>query len=275
MRVEGLVHESKEKAANFYYIEGKRLLALAEKGDKDAARDAYDQFDRISQYFRSYKDENQLMRKAHDLGIVYVFFNIENNSNAILPRNFEKEIKRINVSDLESKWRTVHLSPKNNQSYDYKVVMNLRQIDVSPEQVREREYQDKKTIEYGWRYVLDSNGNVLKDSLGNDVKEPNEIEIQAVVFEVLQTKSAIVSGELEFFDTRTGRIFHQEPITAETLFENYAATYDGDKRALSKASKKMIGNSPTPFPSNEVLVLQTADRLKPIIADKLRSGLIN
>lgn len=273
VKVDGLLNESKEKAANFYYIEGKRLLALAERGNKEAARDAYDQFDRIGQYFNRYKDEASLMQKAHELGIIYVLFTMENNSYSILPRDFEREIKRISVSDIESQWREVHLTPERNRTYDYKVVMNLRQIDVSPEQVREREYFDRKVVEDGWRYVLDQKGNVLKDSLGNDVKEPNKIEVVARVFETLQTKSAIVSGHLQFFDNQTGRIFHEEPITAENIFENYAATFHGDKRALSRESKNKIGNSPIPFPTDEALVLQAADRLKPVIKEKIRSGL--
>ena len=273
VKVDGLLNESKEKAAHFYYIEGKRLLAQAELGDKDAARQAYRQFEYIGQYYKSFKDESKLMRKAHDLGIVYVLFSMENNSYSILPRDFEREIKRISVNDMESMWRKVHLAPERNRDYDYKVVMNLRQIDVSPEQFREREYIDRNTIEDGWRYVLDSKGNVLKDSLGNDVKEPNKVEVLARVFETLQTKSAIVSGTLEFFDNQTNRIIHQEPITAETIFENYAARFDGDRRALSKESKQKIGNAPMPFPSDEALVLQAADRLKPVIIEKIRRGL--
>ena len=113
----------------------------------------------------------------------------------------------------------------------------------------------------------------MKDSLGNDVKEPNKVEVLARVFETLQTKSAIVSGTLEFFDNQTNRIIHQEPITAETIFENYAARFDGDRRALSKESKQKIGNAPMPFPSDEALVLQAADRLKPVIIEKIRRGL--
>ncbi len=273
VKIDGLIHESKEKAANFYYIEGKRLLAQAEQGDKIAARESFEQFARIGQYFRNYKDERRLMDRAHELGVVYVLFKMENNSRSILPRDFEREIKRISVSDMESQWREVHLAPERNREYDYRVVMNLQLIDVSPEQIREREYIDRKVIEDGWRYVLDQKGNVLKDSLGNDVKEPNEVEIIARVFETLQTKSAIVSGNLQFFDNRTGRIFHEEPITAENIFENYAATFSGDKRALTRESKNKIGNRPVPFPSDEALVLQAADHLKPVITEKIRRGL--
>ena len=273
VRVDGLLHQSKEKAAHFYYIEGKRLMAQAERGDKEAARDAYRQFEKIGQYFRSYKDEANLMRKAHDLGVTYVLFRMENNSNVLLPRDFEREIKRISVADLESKWRTVHLNAQAGRRYDYNVIMNFQHIEVSPGLIKERTYTDTRNIEDGWRYVLDQNGNVLKDSLGNDVKEPNFIDIYADVYESCQTKSAIVSGELEFIDNRTRQLFHREPITAEAIFENFAATFKGDQRALSKESKRKIGNTPLPFPTDENLVLQAADRLKPVIKQKIKRGL--
>ncbi len=273
VKIDGLENESKEKAAQFYYTEGKRLLAQAERGDKDAAREAYRNFESIGLYYDKYRDERNLMKKAQALGTIYVLLKMKNNSNAILPRDFEREIKRLNVRDLESLWRVVHLSPANKQEYDYDVVMSFNLIEVSPETVREREYVDEKTIEDGWQYVLDSNGNVLKDSLGNDVKEPREVRVTADVLETLQTKSAIVSGELQFYDNRSKSLIHREPITAEAVFENYAATFKGDKRALSKDSKNKIGNSPIPFPTDEMLVLQAADRLKPVIKSKIRKGL--
>ncbi|MEK7256629.1 MAG: hypothetical protein AAB316_17880, partial [Bacteroidota bacterium] len=53
------------------------------------------------------------------------------------------------------------------------------------------------------------------------------------------------------------------------IFENYAATFDGDKRALTEESKKKIGNRPLPFPTSESLVLQAADLMKPIIKEKI------
>lgn len=273
VKIDGLVHESKEKAAHFYYIEGKRLLAQAERGDKEAARNAYDQFNRISRYYSNYKDENRLMQKAHQLGVVHVLFKIENNSRAFLPADFDRAVKRISVADLESKWRAVHLSPQRSVQYDYDVVMSLQQIDVTPGLIKEREYTDKKTIKDGLRYVLDPNGNVLKDSLGNDVREDNYIDVFATIFEACQQKSAIVSGELQFIDNRTNQVFHQEPITAEAIFEHFAATFNGDRRALSKESKRRIGNAPVPFPTDESLVLQAADHLKPVIKSKIKRGL--
>ena len=269
VKVEDLEIESKEKAAGFYYSEGKRLMIEAERGDKAAAREAYDHFKKINRYYKNYKDEDRLMNRALELGTVYVLFKMENDSRSILPRDFEREIKRISVRDLDSKWRTVHLNPESGLDYDYTAMMRLTDIDVSPDLIKEREYVDDKTIEEGWEYVLDKKGNVMKDSSGNDIKIPKKILIKARVFETYQRKAAHVGGRLEFFDNRQRELIHSEPLSVDALFENYAATYDGDKRALTDESKKKIGNRPVPFPSSEALVLQAADLLKPVVKDKI------
>ncbi|HHM21971.1 MAG TPA: hypothetical protein ENJ20_08095 [Bacteroidetes bacterium] len=273
VRVDGLLREAKEKAAGYYYREGKRLMKLAESGNKQAARDAWHQLNKIGQYVENYRNEREMMRKAHRLGIIYILFNIENNSPSVIPQDFKEELKRVSFADLNSFWKKVHTNPSPGRQYDYKVVMNLRHIEVSPGLIKEREYTDRKTITDGWRYVLDKNGNVLKDSLGNDVKEPNKVEVTATVFQTCQTKSAIVSGELQFFNLRSGNLFHSETITAEAIFENYAATFDGDRRALSEESRKIIGNTPLPFPPDLSLVLDAADQLKPVMKSKIRKGL--
>ncbi len=276
VKVEDLEIESKKKAADFYYAEGKRNLVEAERGDKAAARKAYENFEDIQRYYKSYKDEEKLMRRAKELGTTYVLFKMENDSRTILPKDFEREIKRISVKDINSDWRTFHLNPEGNFNYDYTVVMRLTAIEVSPDVVKEREYIDDKTIEEGWEYVLDEKGNVRKDSAGNDIKIPKKVLIKARVFESYQRKEAHVGGRLEYFDNLDKEVVHTEPLSVDALFENYAARFDGDKRALTEESKKKIGNQPRPFPTSETLVLQAADLLKPIVKDKIsRSRVLN
>jgi hypothetical protein len=274
VKVEELEVESKAKAADYYYGEGKRNLALAEKGDKRAAREAWEEFNKIERYYRSYKDEKELMKRANDLGVVNILFKMENNSRSILPKEFEREIKRISVKDLDNRWQKLYLNPASGVDYDYTVVMNLTEIEVSPELIKEREYVDDKTIEEGWEYILDKNGNVVKDSAGNDIKIPKKVLIKARVFESYQHKAAHVAGSLEFYDNYRKELIYTEPIAVDAIFESYAATFDGDKRALTHESKRKIGNKPQPFPSDEALVLQAADLMKPVIKNKISKSRI-
>ncbi|MEM6879487.1 MAG: hypothetical protein AAF544_13055, partial [Bacteroidota bacterium] len=93
------------------------------------------------------------------------------------------------------------------------------------------------------------------------------------VVEVLQTKNAIVSGSLEISDLNTGRVLERRQLTAEGLFENYASTFQGDRRALSSQTRQRLGNSPIPFPADESLILLAAEQLKPILQDELAGSM--
>jgi hypothetical protein len=240
VEVGNFMEESKKKAAEFHYVLAKKILTKAERGDRFAAREAYDRLEKTEQYYRNYKDKSTLQKRALDLGTTYVLLTMKNNSRTVLPRSFEREITDITTRDMNSRWKVYHAQPKAGLTYDYKIVMNLRDIEVSPSLVKEREYVDDKEIEDGWEYVLDNNGNVLKDTLGNDVTVPRKIIIKARILEVFQQKEARVAGVLEFYDNQTKEVIRRENITADAIFENYASTFQGDKRALSADSKNKI-----------------------------------
>ncbi|MBK7407666.1 MAG: hypothetical protein IPL49_15215 [Saprospirales bacterium] len=272
VRIEDLERKSRENAAEYFYNHAITLLDQAKKGDKQAARDAYGELQQLDRYYRDYKNRNQLELEALDLGAIHILIKPENASNSVLPKNFEQELMQFSTADMETVWKKYYNNPLSRNAFDYIILVKMVNIAVSPESVKEREYVDYKEIEEGWEYVLDGNGNVLKDSLGNDVKIPKKIFITANVLEVYQNKVATVSGRIEFIERRTGNILANENITADAIFENYASTYKGDKRALSDDTKRRLGNSPMPFPPNEVLLLQAASILKPVVKQKIASS---
>ncbi|NRA50746.1 MAG: hypothetical protein HRU12_16555, partial [Phaeodactylibacter sp.] len=233
--------------------------------DRLQARRAYAELDRTGQYFKRYRDVDQLMEEALYLGTTFVLVRLRQEAPVAIPNDFERELTAIAVQDLNSQWKVYHTRPVKGQEYDYEVVMRINRIEISPGLVKEREYEDRAIVEDGWTYLLDENGNVSKDSLGNDIKVPREVEVRALVLENYQNKTARVSGRLEFFDRATENIIHTEPLFAEAVFENYAATFRGDKRALSKQSRQRIGNRPVPFPTEEVLLMQAVEQLKPFV----------
>jgi len=272
VRIEDLEQKSRENAAEYFYNKAATLLTQAKKGDKPAAREAFDNLQQINRYYKDYKDKNRLELEALELGAIHILIKPENASNAILPKNFERELLQFSTGDLETTWRKYYNNPQSRNAFDYIVLVKMVNIGLSPEMVKEREYVDYKEIEEGWEYVLDQNGNVMKDSLGNDIKVPKKIFVTANVLEVYQHKVASVSGRVEFLERQTGNILGTENITADAIFENYASTFRGDKRALSEETKRRIGNSPMPFPPDEVLLMQAAGMLKPVIKQKIASN---
>ncbi len=245
-----LESESRQKAADHLYNLAKELITKGERGDKLAARDAYYALcDLESRYYRDYKDKNDLMATARDLGTSYILFEMKNQSNTVLPRMFAERLMNIGKQDLDSEWKAYFFEEKTGVQYDYKATFKVRNIDISPERVNERAYTDEKEIEDGFEYLLDAKGNVLKDTLGNDVKRPRYVRIRANVVEVMM-------------DTRD--------MGTEVLFENYASTFIGDERALSRDTRARIGNRPQPFPADEDMLVQAAERIKPNLREELR-----
>jgi len=263
--------ESRGKAAEYLYTRAEELLLRADNGDRQAARDAYQLLrDLETRYYKQYKNKEQLLQDALNLGTTHILFEIDNRSNKLLPRDFNDRILAINAGDLNSQWRAFHFAPTANLPVDYRVVFNIRQVDISPERISERRYVDEKDIQDGWNYVLDERGNVKKDTAGNDIKTPRMVCIRAEVLEIFQSKAARLTGSLDIYDAvRNTRIDTRE-LGTEILFEHYASTFQGDRRALSRDSRNRIGSSPAPFPHDEHMLMQAADRLKPEIRDELR-----
>lgn len=263
--------ESREKAAEYLYICAEDLLNQAERGDRQAAREAHRLLkDLESRYFRTYKNKDALLRDAVNLGTTHVLFEVRNQSDKILPRDFNDRILAFGTADLDTEWKAYHFKPDPKIPVDYRVVFSIRQIDVSPERISERAYTDEKEIEDGWEYVLDERGNVKKDTAGNDIKKPRIVRIRADVLEAFQTKAARLTGLLEIHDAVRNTRVHVRDIGTEVLFEHYASTFRGDQRALTKDSRARIGNRPVPFPPDADMLMQAADRLKPSIRDELR-----
>lgn len=271
--IDKLEMESREKAAEYLYTRAEDLMLQADNGNRLAARDAYYTLQDLERrYFSNYKDKDRMMQDARALGTTHILFEIKNQSDKLLPREFHDRVMAMGTYDLNSEWKVFHFRPESGVPVDYRVVFNIRRVDISPERINEREYVDEKEIQDGWEYVLDDRGNVKKDTAGNDIKTPRYVRIRAVVLEAYQTKAARLSGMLEVFDATRNVRLDTRDIGTEILFEHYASTFRGDARALSDATRRCIGNRPAPFPLDEDMLVQAADRLKPNIREELRGN---
>ncbi len=259
--------EAKKKAAEYFYVHAKKLL---EKNEKFDARIAYDELQKLKNMFANYKDVDDLSVKAYNIGNTYVLFKVENNSQSILPMSFESELAKTSVSDLNQKWTIFHTRAVDNFYYDYYIRVNIKMIDISPESLNQNHYVDKKEVQDGWKYLLDANGNVKKDSLGNDIKVPKFKTISCKVTEVQQYKACVISGTLDFFNNETKQIIKTDPIRADWFFKNNYATTMGDLNALSAQSTQKLQSGFIPFPTNGDMIMQSGNVLKSMAKDIIK-----
>jgi len=114
VRVEPIIIESANNAADYYYKNSVKLLRRAENGNKDAAKQAYNDLKKIRKYKTNYKDAERLISKAYALGQDRVLIDVINRSEVLLPKRFFREIKDINTESLDSKWVKFYTKEDNS-----------------------------------------------------------------------------------------------------------------------------------------------------------------
>lgn len=259
VKTEEILYKAKDNAVMAWYDLAREYLNQAEKGDYQAARQALEALERIQRYHANYRDVSQLVRHARDLGTVRVLVRLENEESYFISPALEREILDLNLSHLRSEWVEFVDDPTLGH-VQFEVILRVHTLRVSPESIEEREFHRSKEIEDGFQYVLDANGNVMKDSLGNDIKVPKIVEVQATILETFQEKMSYIEGEIEFRDLQDDRVLHREPVAVEAAFRHKAQRFFGDKRALSNHERKII--PPASFPSDEEMILMAIDELK-------------
>lgn len=266
-----LEKEAKEQTINFLYSSAKDFLQEARSSkDRIPARKAFDALLRLKNYSARFMDVPQLEREARELGITKILVNVQNYSQAVFPVGLEDEILRLGFRDLDREWQKFDAFPEKNREYDLGITLILSNVQVSPGAVSEKSFSEKIEIQDGFQYALDEKGNVKKDTAGNDIKLPKNKVIEAQILEVFQSKSAGLSGRLEVIDLHTKGVRESRDINAVAIFENRAASFKGDERALTEDTKKRLGNRPAVFPTDAVLLLEAARKLRPLVISELR-----
>ncbi len=263
--------KAKANAAEYYYQHGKKLM---QEQTKDAYRQAYEEFVRASQYTGgAYPDIDSLISFSKFNGMSRVLVQVVNNTQYKLSPEFLDNVLTINTDGLDSKWVEYNFRHVNDQAnYDYYIDVVLQSIDISPEKESTKEYIEKKKLDDGFQYVLDAKGNVMRDSLGNDIKLKKYKDIQCTVIEKHQEKTAQIQGEIEFQSMNPRKLIKKEPIGANTHFEHISGKAVGDMEALTPDSKKLVDLEPVPFPDDAMMISDCTEALKNAISDVIRKN---
>ena len=110
--------------------------------------------------------------------------------------------------------------------------------------------------------MLDDNGNIKLDSLGNKIKVDKFITVKADFYKIHQEKASHINGEVILIDLNSGKEMDSFPIDSEFIFINDYGELDGDKRALNAEQKELLNHRELPFPTNEQMVYDTGEDLK-------------
>lgn len=257
--------QAKKNAADYLWNHANELM---KKGDKESYRQAYYEFTKTKEYVGNIQNINQLIEEAQYSGISRVLVSLQNKTQLILPEQFFDDLMTFGLSDFNSEWIEFHSSLKpGNVQYDYLTNINLKRLEVSPENIEQKDRMVTTEIDDGWEYLLDENGNVVKDSEGNDIKIPKTRTISCTIIESHQLKIAQLSGEIELVQNYPKKVVKQVPIGAESVFEHISARAVGDLDALSVEDKELLKYSAVDFPDDFDLIIDGSAALKKSIRE--------
>ena len=261
---------AKRKAADFYYAHGIELL---KSNMKESYRQAYDEFIRAKDYVGDYEGIDNKIMEAKFKGMSRVFVSIQNKSIIKFPKEFEDGLLALDLPNLNTEWVEYHTQNLDqNIQYDYFVNVNINNVAVSPDQTFQRDSVIKRNIEDGYSYVLDKNGNVTKDTLGNDVRIKKYKTVQCALIETVQKKACRIDGDIEVIQINPNNILKKDPIDAQSTFDNISSRAVGDLQALNPQQLEKTRTSILPFPSDIEMVLRCSESIKIAIRSAMQNN---
>jgi len=252
---------SKNSLAEYLYSKAVGLLG-ENVSNKFTYRKVFEDLRYIDQISSNYKNVRQLMEEAHSKGTDFVLVTLNNATNKVIPKRLEDDLLNFNTYDLNDMWTVYHGNEIEKINYDFGLILEFRDIQVSPEQIREKQLIKEKEIKDGWEYALDNNGNVLKDSLGNDIKVDKFKTIRCELYEFTQFKAAKMDGQVRYINLKTQQMIEAFPLSTEFIFEHAYADFDGDRRALDEQYIDLISVRALPFPTNEQMIYDSGEDIK-------------
>ncbi|WP_282042932.1 hypothetical protein [Winogradskyella flava] len=250
-----------DKASSHMYNNAIALLN-SNSNNKLDYRLAYDQLNEIESINPNYKDVRQLTEVAYQKGVDFVLVEMTNDTQKVIPTQLETDLLNFSTYGLNNLWAVYHNNADNKVTYDYKMQVNLREINISPEQVQERQIIKEKEIKDGKKLLLDDQGNKVKDSLGNAIEVDNLKTIRCEYYEFKQFKAAQVTGNVEYYDLNTQQLADAFPVSSEFVFEHIYANANGDRRALENSLLAFLDRRAVPFPTEEQMIYDSGENLK-------------
>jgi predicted transcriptional regulator YdeE len=261
---------AKRKAADFYYVHGTELM---KNGTKESYRQAFGEFVRAKQYVGDYDGIDNKLQDAKFLGISRVFVSVQNSSMLKFPKEFEEDLLALDLPALNSDWVEYYTRTLNtNTQYDYYVNVNVKNIMVSPDQTMQRDSVIKRDVEDGFTYALDKKGNVMKDTLGNDIRLKKYKTLQCALVESIQAKACRIEGDVEVIQANPEKILKKDPIGAQSNFEHISSRALGDLQALNSNQLQRTKSTPIPFPTDIDMVIRCSESLKMAIRGAIQNN---
>ncbi|SDS02287.1 hypothetical protein SAMN05216503_1722 [Polaribacter sp. KT25b] len=250
---------NKNQLSDYLYLKARKLFDANNKFDY---RTAFDDLEYIEKINPNFKDVRNLINIAHERGLDYVIVSMKNETQKVITKRLEEDLLNFDTYGLNDLWTVYHGYKNPKIKYDFGLELNLRDIQISPEQVREKQIIKQKEVKDGFKYLLDKDGNQVLDQEGNKIKVDKMIKVRCELYQFTQFKSSKVIGQVKYVDLNTRQIIETYPIESSFSFQHIYAKFKGDKRALEDSFLDQIALKVVLFPTNEQMIYDSGQDLK-------------
>ncbi len=230
----------KDAAGEDYYQTG---LGYLQKDTREDARKAYNTFKKTGNWIKDYKDSKAKMEQAYQNAIVNILINpVQDNSvfintgwgyggnnfsNNYFPQNLVSDLGGKYASRYPARFYTENELGRDNTQPDWIVDLTLRDMDIPRPAVYNYSRNLSKQIEIG------------KDTSGRPVYQT----VYATLNIQKQSFNARAQMDIKVTEAATRKNILYNSYSDNYNWQQEAATYSGDSRALSSNDWALINNS--------------------------------
>lgn len=262
--------ESKQNHTEQLYTQADAMLSNSAI-TKSQARLAYQKLQEVDHLHQNYKFTAKLLEKALHLGTDYVYLNLTNQTQQILPQRLAQELMDFDTYGLDTHWTLVHNTLLAQVDYDYKMELQFQDIVVSPERTDTRTLQQQKVISDGLVNLVDESGNEVLDQDGNIILVENQRTVECVFNEFSQYKEVQVQAKVLITNLKTRQLIDQFDLASKSVFDNVYANYSGDLQAIDTNLHPLVKQQFVTFPTDEQMIYDTQKDLKQQLKRKIES----
>ncbi len=261
-----LMRSAEDNTCLYHYNNANGLIGRTERtGEKEFARDAYDEIKKIDALKRNYKDTERLKEKALALGLININFEIFNDLRDFHSNTIERELLNLPVSKLNDIWHEYNFESKEKRNADYIITVELNSIFFSPERERLNNYTESKEI-----LIKKDKVKEKRDTAEVWVEKEVWEKVRVDVSEVFREKKSELHGRIMVMDTRTKENIKTVPINVFHDFTGYGCRFNGDERALTDNSRKKMDSYCELFPPDFALAEDLAIAFKNVIFEEAK-----
>lgn len=260
-----MILQAEEKTCEYYYNRSKELVRRTEEtGNREFARQAYNELALIEKYRKSYKDFEKVRDKAKLAGTTLIFLEVESDMIGIHGRGIEKELLTLPVSRLDDFWTDYTVDSRDKQEADFEVRVELEDILFSPERESINRFVESKEI-----LVQKDQKQTKKDTVVVVTEKEIYEKVNAEIIEVFREKKSELTGRLIVTNPWNKEVIHSFPVSSVSQFTGYCCRVEGDERALTENTKKKLDPYCELFPTDFTMAEALAQTFKKTVLAEL------